>query len=94
MRNVILIFLSYANLLIGSLLSILLLILCIKNRKALLLQKGYGIKTLQKEPLIASASVRSVKRKDSQPFFQYKDTNFNFIIKTGLNFLDSIDNLS
>ena len=82
----------YARLLIGSLLSIL--FLSINNRKAQVLQKWYGSKNLKKDLLIASASVQGVERKDSQAFFQSKDTNFRSITETGLNFLNSIDNLS
>lgn len=91
MMHVTVMMLSYASLLIGSLLSMLFLILTIKKKKAVIL---YGSTTLQRSPLIASTCFQMVEKKDSKAFVQNENTNFSTIIETRLNFLDSVDNLS
>jgi cytochrome c-type biogenesis protein CcsB len=92
MMHVTVMMLSYASLLIGSLLSMLFLI--ITNKKMLVLQRSAGGKAFKNTPLIASAFYQIAESKDSQYLISYEDTNFRSVIETRLNFLDSVDNLS
>jgi cytochrome c-type biogenesis protein CcsB len=92
MMHVTVMMLSYASLLIGSLLSMLFLILT--NKKMLFLQTSTGGKAFKNTSLIDSAFYQMAESKDSQFLIPYEDTNFRSVVETRLNFLDSVDNLS
>ena len=94
MMHVTVMMLSYASLLIGSLLSMLFLILTNKKRKTFVLQTSDSSKAFKNSPLIASAFFQKAKSKDSPFLIPYEATSFKSVKETRLNFLDSVDNLS